>query len=149
MDEEHRKTEEHRMAKTGKEVKGIFRDPMDTIFVPLFVIWLLLAPFAIVVSIATIFGPGLFVGFFYFMILTELEPDCSQDWRLRRHIKKHYTRKGLNYQVECAKRVKENIARNQASDEFYGTYEERLHGRGIWLPQQKPPYKGHAGYEGY
>jgi hypothetical protein len=141
------KTEEHERAKTGEEVKGIFRDPLDTIVIPLFVIWLLLAPFAIVVSIATIFGPGLFVGFVYFMILTELEPDCVEDWRLRRHIKKHYTKKGLNYQVECAKQVEENIVRNQASDMLYGTYEERL--RGLGPIQQKPPYKGHAGYEGF
>jgi hypothetical protein len=139
-------TEEHQRAKTGQEKKGIFRSPFDTILIPLFVIWLLLAPFAIVVSIVTIFGPGLIVGFIYFMILTELEPDCVEDWRLRRHIKKHYTSKGLNYQAECAKRVKKNIARNQASDELYGTYEQRL--RGLGPMRQKPPYKGHAGYEG-
>jgi hypothetical protein len=131
-------------AKTGEEEKGIFRNPFDIILIPLFVIWLLLAPFAIVASIATIFGPGLIVGFIYFMMLSELEPDCVEDWRLRRHIKKHYTNKGLNYQAECAQRVKKNIARNQASDELYGTYEQRL--RGLGPMQQKPPYKGHAGY---
>jgi hypothetical protein len=81
------------------------------------------------------------------MILSELEPDCVEDWRLRRKIKKHYTDKGLNYQAEMCKRDKENIARNQASDMLYGTYEERM--RGLGPMQQKPPYKGHAGYEGF
>jgi hypothetical protein len=136
---EERPTEEHKRAKTGEEEKGIFRTPFDTILIPLYVIWVLLAPFAIVVSILTIFGPGLVVGFVYFMGLCELEPDCVEDWRLRRKIKKHYTDKGLDYQVEMHKRDKENIARNRASDMLYGTYEERL--RGLGPMQQKLPYK--------
>lgn len=176
---------------------GVFRGSFDYIFVPLFIIWTMLAPLALVVSIATIFGPGLFVGFFYFMVWCELEPDFSEEWRYskgqslddyRISVMKAREDKAVRKEkVEAAKSAEFHKnwnfqyqvikSRGGSNDEaaWYAAAFANQGGGGpeILLPayqgpnasgnivpfstpriippinmQQKPPYKGHAGYEG-
>lgn len=183
---------------------GFFRDPFDGIFVPLFIIWNMLAPLVLIASIATFFGPGWFLALFYFLVWCELEPGFSEEWRAakgqslddyRISVMKAREDKAVSAKkAEAAAKKAEAAAsaeyhknwhfqyqviksRGGSNDEaaWYAKEYANQGGGGpatllpayqgpnasgnivpfstprIILPinmEQKPPYKGHAGYEG-